>query len=159
MTDCADAHTVPRVVFHCTLSQVRGPKAARIYAEELERQARLRARATRATTDAPATTGPPPPPQQQQGNKGKGELPNPYEEEGNEHVETGQEVFVLRDGFQGWQSLYRYVRLSLPWPLLLLPSLPPSQARGSCAGLPSPHSAESEVGVATGVTSTHIRTA
>ena len=31
--------TVPRVVFHCALSQVRGPTAARAYAAELERRA------------------------------------------------------------------------------------------------------------------------
>ncbi|KAJ9107344.1 hypothetical protein QFC21_000794 [Naganishia friedmannii] len=52
---------VPKVVFHCALSQVRGPKAARIYSEI-----------------------------QQQMN------PN-----------SKQEVLVLRDGFTGFQQLYK----------------------------------------------------
>lgn len=51
----------PKVVFHCALSQVRGPKAARIYSEIQK------------------------------------EL-NP---------EKKQEVYVLRDGFGGFQQLYR----------------------------------------------------
>ncbi|ODN83424.1 hypothetical protein L202_01566 [Cryptococcus amylolentus CBS 6039] len=56
--------TVPKVVFHCALSQARGPKAARIYAE------------TRAH-----------------------HYPNPS---------TPQEIYVLRDGFSGFQSRYRH---------------------------------------------------
>ncbi|ADV19390.1 hypothetical protein I305_03170 [Cryptococcus gattii E566] len=55
---------VPRVVFHCYLSQARGPKAARIYAETRNNR-----------------------------------YPNPS---------TPQEIFVLRDGFSGFQSRYRH---------------------------------------------------
>ncbi|KAK6903199.1 hypothetical protein I203_108463 [Kwoniella mangroviensis CBS 8507] len=56
--------TVPKVIFHCALSQARGPKAARIYAE------------TRSHA-----------------------LPEPA---------IQQEIFVLRDGFSGFQSKYRH---------------------------------------------------
>ncbi|WVQ78517.1 hypothetical protein IAT38_000603 [Cryptococcus sp. DSM 104549] len=55
---------VPKVVFHCALSQARGPKAARIYAE------------TRAH-----------------------HFPNPS---------TPQQIFVLREGFSGFQSKFRH---------------------------------------------------
>ncbi|OCF55904.1 hypothetical protein L486_06660 [Kwoniella mangroviensis CBS 10435] len=55
---------VPKVIFHCALSQARGPKAARIYAE------------TRSHA-----------------------LPEPA---------IQQEIFVLRDGFSGFQSKYRH---------------------------------------------------
>ncbi|RXK40998.1 hypothetical protein M231_01628 [Tremella mesenterica] len=54
--------TVPKVIFHCALSQARGPKAARIYAE------------SRASL---VPTAPP------------------------------QQILVLRDGFSGFQALYR----------------------------------------------------
>ncbi|WVR05335.1 hypothetical protein IAU60_002349 [Kwoniella sp. DSM 27419] len=55
---------VPKVVFHCALSQVRGPKAARIYAETRSQQL--------GQPNAPS-----------------------------------QEIYVLRDGFSGFQSRYR----------------------------------------------------
>ncbi|KAK8869591.1 hypothetical protein IAR55_000158 [Kwoniella newhampshirensis] len=55
---------VPKVVFHCALSQARGPKAARIYAETRSHQ-----------------------------------LPDQT---------PTQEIFVLRDGFSGFQSKYRH---------------------------------------------------
>nr|XP_019013783.1 uncharacterized protein I206_01856 [Kwoniella pini CBS 10737]OCF52564.1 hypothetical protein I206_01856 [Kwoniella pini CBS 10737] len=55
--------SVPKVIFHCALSQARGPKAARIYAE------------TRSHA-----------------------LPS----------SSSQEVFVLRDGFSGFQSKFRH---------------------------------------------------
>ncbi|WVF71942.1 hypothetical protein IAT40_006752 [Kwoniella sp. CBS 6097] len=55
---------VPKVVFHCALSQARGPKAARIYAETRNHQ-----------------------------------LSNPS---------TAQEIYVLRDGFSGFQAKYRH---------------------------------------------------
>ncbi|WWC60855.1 uncharacterized protein I303_103431 [Kwoniella dejecticola CBS 10117] len=54
---------VHKVIFHCALSQARGPKAARIYAE------------TRSHA-----------------------LPE----------STAQEIFVLREGFSGFQSKYRH---------------------------------------------------
>ncbi|OXG21673.1 hypothetical protein C366_01356 [Cryptococcus neoformans Tu401-1] len=54
---------VPKVVFHCYLSQARGPKAARIYSETRNHR-----------------------------------YPNPS---------TPQEIFVLRDGFSGFQARYR----------------------------------------------------
>ncbi|KAI5477796.1 M-phase inducer phosphatase, protein tyrosine phosphatase [Pseudohyphozyma bogoriensis] len=71
---------VPRVIFHCALSQVRGPKAARIYAEELARQ----------QLGSATSTG-----------EGNSFSVNPFSSS------TQQEVLVLREGFTGWQSLYR----------------------------------------------------
>ncbi|GAA5941335.1 uncharacterized protein JCM15063_006442 [Sporobolomyces koalae] len=72
---------VPRVIFHCTLSQVRGPKNARIYAEAVA--ARRRQPQEAANGDASIS-------------------PNPFP-----HQSGQQEVLVLRDGFSNWQGLYR----------------------------------------------------
>ncbi|KAK5081728.1 Cdc25 phosphatase Ibp1 [Lithohypha guttulata] len=73
-----------RVVFHCMLSQQRGPKAALAYA---------RARAYQAEKEA----------------KGQGKSSSTEEEktnvEGNGKV-YGQEVCVLEGGFGAWQSSY-----------------------------------------------------
>ncbi|KAM0753715.1 Rhodanese-like protein [Meredithblackwellia eburnea MCA 4105] len=80
---------VPKVVFHCALSQARGPKAARIYAQELDRQA-----LSEFYKSQEAISG-----------SGPAFSPNPFlprRKEGD-----GQEVLVLRDGFTGWQSRFR----------------------------------------------------
>ncbi|BGP43895.1 Cdc25 phosphatase Ibp1 [Rhodotorula kratochvilovae] len=82
---------VPTVIFHCSLSQVRGPKAARIYADAmLEAQAAKSAPAPDAS--APATAAP------------QDFSPNPYMQQ---RTEGQQQVYVLRDGFSNWQGLYR----------------------------------------------------
>lgn len=99
---------MPKVVFHCALSrcvssslpapcvltlsaEVRGPKAARIYAEELARQTPTSA-ASAPTADLPTPAA------------AAAFSPNPYT--AAERAST-QEVLVLRDGFTGWQALYR----------------------------------------------------
>ncbi|KAL8292214.1 hypothetical protein RQP46_001680 [Phenoliferia psychrophenolica] len=91
ISDLADKLAgVPRVIFHCALSQVRGPTAARAYAQELERRAAQKAAAgtpTAAPKENQAATF---------------ALPNPYEAK-----DLGQEVLVLRQGFTGFQSLYK----------------------------------------------------
>lgn len=109
--------TVPKVIFHCALSQVRGPKAARIYAE-------ARAASFPSSSPSPSTALPPPPPTAAEA--ASAFAPNPFapapppttpapaaeETEGAGGPPKEQEVLVLRDGFEGWQSLYR-VRCSL----------------------------------------------
>ncbi|GAA5882987.1 hypothetical protein JCM16303_006777 [Sporobolomyces ruberrimus] len=92
---------VPKVIFHCTLSQVRGPKNARIYAEAIESRQRNQEQPppspppssppSRTTTTTPASSN-------------QNFSPNPFP---NHEGEGKQEVYVLRDGFQGWQGLYR----------------------------------------------------
>ncbi|GAA5876245.1 hypothetical protein JCM3774_002335 [Rhodotorula dairenensis] len=118
---------VPRVIFHCTLSQVRGPKAARIYAEA--RRAREGARQSLpegVLVDSTTAVGAPQ-------MAALGEEPNkaddaaslsktttetnvdPFETakatvaaaQASTRTPQRQEVLVLRDGFQGWQGLYR----------------------------------------------------
>ncbi|GAA5982868.1 hypothetical protein JCM10908_006817 [Rhodotorula pacifica] len=98
---------VPKVIFHCTLSQVRGPKAARIYAE-----ARRAKEAAAANGSAEKATG-------EKGNAaGLGTSVDPFEaarttaaaaaaSKSSSSAPGRQEVLVLRDGFQGWQGLYR----------------------------------------------------
>ncbi|GAA6057331.1 hypothetical protein JCM3770_001095 [Rhodotorula araucariae] len=82
---------VPTVIFHCSLSQVRGPKAARIYAE--------------AMLEAQAAKSAPPPESSAAAGAGPQDFsPNPYRQQ---HREGQQQVFVLRDGFSNWQGLYR----------------------------------------------------
>ncbi|POY72256.1 hypothetical protein BMF94_4764 [Rhodotorula taiwanensis] len=103
--------SVPQVIFHCTLSQVRGPKAARIYAEarrEKEKQQGVQQRDASAT---PATGS-----HEQEEDletakeKARTFAPDPYaaaKATVADRAQTRQEVFVLRDGFQNWQGLYR----------------------------------------------------
>ncbi|GAA5884262.1 hypothetical protein JCM6882_002200 [Rhodosporidiobolus microsporus] len=95
---------VPRVIFHCSLSQVRGPKTARIYAEAA---AAARAQSS-SSSDVPApdssasssstTTT------QAAADAARNFSPNPY---ATEAKEGQQEVLVLRDGFKNWQGLYK----------------------------------------------------
>ena len=65
------------------LTEVRGPKAARIYAQELDRQ---------SASASAASNG-----------EGQAFSPNPFPNAAG----GKQEVLVLKDGFTGWQSLYR----------------------------------------------------
>ncbi|BGP28029.1 M-phase inducer phosphatase, protein tyrosine phosphatase [Rhodotorula toruloides] len=89
---------VPKVVFHCSLSQVRGPKAARIYADALAAsQPPVPALDSSAVRSSDTIT-------QDAANLARNFSPNPYLSAG----QTGrQEVLVLRDGFSNWQGLYR----------------------------------------------------
>ena len=89
---------VPRVVFHCALSQVRGPTAAKAYAKELERRASAK-EAARARTAAPKDPS--------VNEAATFSLPNPFDNQ-----DLGQEVLVLREGFTGWQGLYRVRRVA-----------------------------------------------
>lgn len=114
--------SVPQVIFHCTLSQVRGPKAARIYAEarrEKEKQQGVQQRDASAT---PATGS-----HEQEEDlesakeKARTFAPDPYaaaKATVADRAQTRQEVFVLRDGFQNWQGLYRVSRRALVGPLV-----------------------------------------
>ncbi|GAA5839903.1 hypothetical protein JCM9279_005200 [Rhodotorula babjevae] len=98
---------VPTVIFHCTLSQVRGPKAARIYADAM-------AKAHDEQHGAPA----PPPgadshasddarPAEPTSTAATDFSPNPYAQQLRTDGADKQQVFVLRDGFAGWQALHR----------------------------------------------------
>ncbi|GAA5989866.1 hypothetical protein JCM5350_006593 [Sporobolomyces pararoseus] len=86
---------VPKVIFHCTLSQVRGPKNARIYAEAVA--ARAEQTSADSTTNSASTTKSTSTAASEQTFS-----PNPYPNHAGK-----QQVYVLRDGFQGWQGLYR----------------------------------------------------
>jgi Cdc25 family phosphatase len=93
------------VVFHCALSQVRGPKAAAEYMRV--RQRLLKDEPLKHTyigekvnkSKAEAETG-------QEGEKEErdGEWKDVDEENGDET--KGQQVFVLERGFEGWQEVY-----------------------------------------------------
>lgn len=80
------------VVVSC-LPEVRGPKAARIYAEAV--QARQPASASTPSASAAQSSDSTKP----------FTLPNPYESAAKR--EGQQEVLVLRDGFGGWQNLHK----------------------------------------------------
>ncbi|GAA5838026.1 hypothetical protein JCM5353_003373, partial [Sporobolomyces roseus] len=81
---------VPKVIFHCTLSQVRGPKNARIYADAVaSKQAQSNSTSTTASEETPVASD-------------QSFSPNPYPNQAGK-----QQVLVLRDGFQNWQGLYR----------------------------------------------------
>ncbi|GAA5997508.1 uncharacterized protein JCM10292_000898 [Rhodotorula paludigena] len=91
---------VPKVIFHCSLSQVRGPKAARIYAEALAgAQAANNVPVPDSSTSASSSTT-----AQSAADAARIFSPNPYVQQ---HEEGKQQVFVLRDGFSNWQGLYR----------------------------------------------------
>lgn len=95
---------VPKVVFHCSLSQVRGPKAARIYAEALAAsQPSVPALGSSASQSSASTA-------QGAAESARNFSPNPYLSTGQT---GGQEVLVLRDGFSNWQGLYRVRTLIL----------------------------------------------
>ena len=75
----------------------RGPKLARIYATELSKQQSatpIPPPTTSATADATSISSSVAP---------SDTLPNPYENA----TTKGQQVLILRDGFTGWQALYR----------------------------------------------------
>ncbi|KAG0653173.1 hypothetical protein C6P46_003539 [Rhodotorula mucilaginosa] len=104
---------VPRVIFHCTLSQVRGPKAARIYAE-----ARREKERDEAARGAPQAVGGTVSDEGKSADAGKESAVatnvDPFETAKATAAAAAasssllrQEVLVLRDGFQGWQGLYR----------------------------------------------------
>ncbi|ORY88375.1 hypothetical protein BCR35DRAFT_301490 [Leucosporidium creatinivorum] len=103
---------IPKVIFHCALSQVRGPKAARIYAEA--RSAASSSPSPSLNSPAPTTSTTSPPPSAGGSSAASAFAPNPFApapaaktEEGAPSKSREQEVLVLRDGFEGWQSLYR----------------------------------------------------
>jgi Cdc25 family phosphatase len=81
--DCEDANIV---VFHCALSQQRGPTAARAYA--------------RARTAKDASTKASAPPEE--------EPPQAAEDSNDKTTDKKrpQEVYVLERGFVGWQEVY-----------------------------------------------------
>ncbi|KAK4046462.1 Cdc25 phosphatase Ibp1 [Microbotryomycetes sp. JL201] len=82
---------VENVIFHCALSQVRGPKAARRYAEALERSKGI-------SNDLPTA------------DQAKSFAPNPFEKSDGRSTIVDlkrQNVLVLRDGFEGWVGKYR----------------------------------------------------
>lgn len=83
---------VPTVVFHCSLSQQRGPKAARIYSEA--RQAALASSQVSALTSS------------QQSSAGDEQ----DQEAGAGGSQGGQEIYVLRDGFANFGQVYKVRR-------------------------------------------------
>ncbi|GJN94212.1 hypothetical protein Rhopal_007286-T1 [Rhodotorula paludigena] len=90
---------VPKVIFHCSLSQVRGPKAARIYAEALaEAQAANNVPVPDSSASASSSTT-----AQSAADAARTFSPNPYVQQ---REEGKQQVFVLRDGFSNWQGLH-----------------------------------------------------
>lgn len=72
------------VVFHCALSQQRGPNAARRYMEERERKKKRGEIVMDAGEDGQETNS----------------------KDSNKHVAQEQEVWVLDKGFLGWQEKY-----------------------------------------------------
>ncbi|KPV72990.1 uncharacterized protein RHOBADRAFT_55236 [Rhodotorula graminis WP1] len=91
---------VPTVIFHCTLSQVRGPKAARIYADAVskahaQQQHQPGPRPVGDSLGASASARP------------ADFSPNPFAQQQRTDGADQQQVYVLRDGFAGWQALHR----------------------------------------------------
>ena len=80
---------MPNVIVHCSLSQQRGPKAARMYADAAARAPSAHA--------APASAGP--------------NVVVPPEKSSAENASAGsaesQRVMILRGGFSRFQELYR----------------------------------------------------
>lgn len=87
-TGCA----VPTVIFHCSLSQARGPKAARIYSEV--RQAALQRGDVQPIASPTKPTLVP---------KIEGADQSAYESGEN----GGQNILVLRDGFANFGRIYK----------------------------------------------------
>lgn len=100
------------------MSQVRGPKAARIYAEAVREHEREQVRRqdrtgskpaseARASDDSAAAEN------AEAADKARTFSPNPYDSAASSAAAAAaalpprQEVLVLRDGFQNWQGLYR----------------------------------------------------
>ncbi|GAA5983750.1 hypothetical protein JCM11641_001744 [Rhodosporidiobolus odoratus] len=108
---------VPRVVFHCSLSQVRGPKTARIYAEAaaavMSSSSTPSSRPLSSDVPAPSATTTDPISAEVARNfspnpfgaSGSSQSSQSYNGQGESKVQ--QEVLVLRDGFKNWQGLYR----------------------------------------------------
>ena len=80
------------VVFHCALSQERGPRAARRYMEERERKMK--------TGDVGRSTGSPETGVKDEGITKVSAVSSETKEQG---------VFVLDKGFVGWQEKYAYI--------------------------------------------------
>ncbi|GAA5913216.1 hypothetical protein JCM8208_003237 [Rhodotorula glutinis] len=94
---------VPTVIFHCTMSQVRGPKAARIYADAMNKahgQHHAAPPPLGDSLDTSPSAGP-------ASNAAADFSPNPYAEQQRTDGADKQQVYVLRDGFAGWQALHR----------------------------------------------------
>ncbi|KAM0790526.1 hypothetical protein ACM66B_003396 [Microbotryomycetes sp. NB124-2] len=85
---------VENVIFHCALSQVRGPKAARKYAQALER-----ANPSPLSDERPTAE------------QARSFAPNPFEHQqvasSNAQSTKKQNVLVLRNGFEGWLEKYK----------------------------------------------------
>ena len=81
------------VVFHCALSQQRGPAAALRYIRERERVLAERKAAEQASAAAA-------------GAEDKGDTAAAAAAAGEETAEKKQQVFVLDRGFVGWQEMY-----------------------------------------------------
>ncbi|KAB5577953.1 hypothetical protein GE09DRAFT_1214167 [Coniochaeta sp. 2T2.1] len=82
------------VVFHCALSQQRGPSAAIKYVRERERM--FPASVRKRTAEGQKKTG-----------EGEGEGEAVEENKGEEkEVEEEQKIYVLDQGFVGWQQVY-----------------------------------------------------
>ncbi|GAA5822045.1 hypothetical protein JCM10212_003718 [Sporobolomyces blumeae] len=102
---------VPVVIFHCSLSQVRGPKNARIYADAVAARRQAPSSSSQIPDAGQSTTV--------AGSEDHNFSPNPFPTthttklEGARHgaeedeARVGQKVYVLRDGFANWQGLYR----------------------------------------------------
>lgn len=88
-------------------AEVRGPKAARIYADAMAKARQPDEQAAAAKTEDLGTA-----PSQDAAAAGAGVdfSPNPYLAQQRTDGAQEQQVYVLRDGFGGWQSLHK-VRL------------------------------------------------
>lgn len=95
---------VPTVIFHCSLSQQRGPKSARIYSET--RRAALDAGIIKPLSPA-TTTG------EDEGQGGRALLQPEDEETGGPRPTArrsengGQTILVLRHGFSNFGRVYK----------------------------------------------------
>ncbi|GAA5902248.1 uncharacterized protein JCM6883_001345 [Sporobolomyces salmoneus] len=85
---------VPKVIFHCTLSQVRGPKNARIYADAVAARTEQSSASPSTSTTTTESSTP--------ASSDQSFSPNPYSNQAGK-----QQVYVLKDGFGNWQGLYR----------------------------------------------------
>ncbi|KAK9898048.1 Rhodanese-like protein [Cystobasidium minutum MCA 4210] len=91
----AETRDVPKVIFHCALSQVRGPKMARIYAEAAERHGNKVELAFEKETA-------------KKDDEEAVEQSSKVEDTTKQKPEKPeQEVIVLRGGFTRWQEKYK----------------------------------------------------
>ncbi|SCV68182.1 BQ2448_303 [Microbotryum intermedium] len=102
---------VPKVIFHCTLSQIRGPKAASLYCAALNaRQGALQGGSTPSelTSKMPGDSIARPTRDSANTAAAQSFSPNPYESSKSASEEKGsQEVLLLRGGFGEWQRMYK----------------------------------------------------